>query len=495
MTVPTKPRGKPQFMGKQEGEVTVVIEYDDTGDPHITSYAAIPSIQNKQTIPALYLSACDNVFSYLQSLYTKDASNTSSASTDAATWALSFLAAADFPIPESRPVVPHSISVSSQAPSATSKSSFSPSVLPYNISSISSPDLVNALIKSQNSYDTVSFDLDLPELTPVDDDSDDEDKEPIYESFAGTKKKYKPVALKTRPVLGAIEEQFHIRRDIKGNPLETMLTLSKHPPPFKQISDKLHGGDFLLSAERELIHHFMLLHNNAFAWTDDERGCFKPAYFPPVEIPVVPHTPWVQQNIPILPGLYNEVCTQDDKALHIVHSLEPLNTVTIQHSEVPPTPEHLAEQFGGRPCGGMLDLFVGYDKCLIAEKSRDLTTFQSPYGALRLQTLPMGWTNSVLIFHEDVTYILQPKIPKITIPYINDVLIKGLETDYGGERLLENNGIHQFVWEHFENLNRVVTRMRYAGGTFSGPKSVLIAQEIMVVGHQCTPEGWLPNES
>ncbi|CCM07085.1 uncharacterized protein FIBRA_09411 [Fibroporia radiculosa] len=348
---------------------------------------------------------------------------------------------------------------------------------------------------------------------PVDDDSDDEDNKPIYESFAGTKKKYKPVALKTWPVLGAVDEQFHIRRDIRGDPLETMPTLSKHPPPFvptsqytkerKQMSDKLHSGDFLLPAERKLVHHFMSLHNDTFTWTDDETGCFKPAYFPPVEIPVVPHTPWVQQNIPIPPGLYNEVCTQDGKALRIVHSLKPLNAVTIQHSGVPPTPEHLAEQFGGRPCGGMLDLFVGYNEHLIAEKLRDLTTFQSPYGALRLRTLPMGWTNSVPIFHEDVTYILQPKIPKITIPYIDDVLIKGPETDYGGERLLENNGICRFVWQHFENLNQVVTRMRYAGGTFLGPKSVLIAWEIMVSSetgdparHSLTFEHFLePSES
>ncbi|KZT63059.1 hypothetical protein DAEQUDRAFT_654414, partial [Daedalea quercina L-15889] len=56
-------------------------------------------------------------------------------------------------------------------------------------------------------------------------------------------------------------------------------------------------------------------------------------------------------------------------------------------------------------------------------------------------------------------------------------------------------GIRRFVWEHFQNLNRIVTRMRYAGGTFSGVKSVLIAREIMVIGHRCTPEGRLPDES
>ena len=107
--------------------------------------------------------------------------------------------------------------------------------------------------------------------------------------------------------------------------------------------------------------------------------------------------------------------------MHLVHSLEPLNAVTIQHSGVPPYVDHLAEQFAGRPCGGILDLFVGYDERGLAETSRDLTTFQTPFGALRLVTLPMGWTNSVPIFHDDVTHILQEEIPEYTIPYIDDV--------------------------------------------------------------------------
>ena len=53
--------------------------------------------------------------------------------------------------------------------------------------------------------------------------------------------------------------------------------------------------------------------------------------------------------------------------------------------------------------------------------SGDLTTFQTPYGAMRLTTLPMGWTNSVLIFHDDVCHILQEEIPHVTVPYINNV--------------------------------------------------------------------------
>ncbi len=76
------------------------------------------------------------------------------------------------------------------------------------------------------------------------------------------------------------------------------------------------------------------------------------------------------------------VLKKDGKSLRIVHSLEPLNKVTIAHSGLPLATDPLAEHFAGHACGATLDLFVGYDECLLAESSRDLTTFQTPHGAL-----------------------------------------------------------------------------------------------------------------
>ena len=73
---------------------------------------------------------------------------------------------------------------------------------------------------------------------------------------------------------------------------------------------------------------------------------------------------------------------------------------------------------------------MGYDERLLVESSRDYTTFQTPFRALRLVTLPMGWTNSIPIFHEDVTYILRDEIPEYMEPYIDDVPIRGPKTRY-----------------------------------------------------------------
>ncbi len=334
--------------------------------------------------------------------------------------------------------------------------------------------------------------------------------------FAG--KKYKPVALKTKPVLATLPDKFRIIRNIRGDPLADIPTLSPTPPPFipterytqerKEYIDSIHNDGFLWPEEMKLMHHFMTVQEKAFTWEDSERGSFRRDFFPPIDIPVIEHTPWVLRNIPIPPGIYAEVCRmiktkidagvyepsnssyhsrwftvlkKDGKSLRIVHSLEPLNEVTIAHSGLPPATDPLAEHFAGRACGATLDLFVGYDERLLAESSRDFTTFQTPYGALRLVTLPMGWTNSVPIFHDDVTFILQSEIPEFTIPYIDDVPVRGPETRYeiigGYETIPLNQGIRRFVWEHFQNLNRIVQRMKYCGGTFSGKKAYLCCAE------------------
>ncbi len=148
----------------------------------------------------------------------------------------------------------------------------------------------------------------------------------------------------------------------------------------------------------------------------------------------------------------------------------------------------------------MLDLYVRYDERGLTETSRDLTTFQSPFGALCIITLPMGWTNSVPIFHDDVTCILQLEIPETTVPYIDDVPICGPATHYqltngDKERIPENPGIRRFVWEHFQGLNRIVQHIKYCGGTFSSYKSLLCAEEITAVRHRCMPQGRLPDPS
>ena len=340
---------------------------------------------------------------------------------------------------------------------------------------------------------------------------------------------YKKVANKTKPVATTLPERFRIIRHEHPNPLEGLVPLPTHPPVFtpkgrftQERRDKMSAGkDFLWPEEIKLAEWIVGEHNKAFAWTDDERGSFDPKYFAPIEIPHVEHVPWALRQGPIPRGILDEVikiieekwrsgvyepssssynsrwfCVfkKDGKSLRLVHSLEPLNAVTVRNSAMPPYTDLVAEDFAGRAVYTTLDLYVSFDQRQLHENSRDLTTFSSPFGAFRLTVLPMGWTNSPAVLQGDVNHMLRPEIPHNTIPYADDVPIKGPATRYQKENgayetIPENSGIRRFVWEHFLVVHRIIHRTRSYGATYSGKKAFIGVERADVLGYTCAFEG------
>jgi hypothetical protein len=55
--------------------------------------------------------------------------------------------------------------------------------------------------------------------------------------------------------------------------------------------NKNHPGEFLWPTEKD---DFIKSHDTGFAWTEGERGSFRTDFFLPTNIPVIPHTPWVE---------------------------------------------------------------------------------------------------------------------------------------------------------------------------------------------------------
>ena len=182
-------------------------------------------------------------------------------------------------------------------------------------------------------------------------------------SYAG--KKYKPVEKKIRPVATELLEQFHITQNIQFNPLSALPDLPIWPTPFEPtkcytvaVIDAACPGDFLWPEEWLLLHRFMLLHQDSFAWDNSEQDHFKEEFFLPIKIPTIPHKPWAIWNLPIPPEIYDQICKlirrkieagvfepsnssyqswwftvlkKDSTLIQIVQSLKPLNAVTIAH--------------------------------------------------------------------------------------------------------------------------------------------------------------------
>jgi hypothetical protein len=112
----------------------------------------------------------------------------------------------------------------------------------------------------------------------------------------------------------------------------------------------------------------------------------------------------------------------------------------------------------------------------------------------------MGHTNSVQIMQGDINYILRDEIPLFTVPFIDDVAIKGPVTCYENtdgtyETIPINSGIRCFIWEHLANVNQILQRLKYVSSTFSGKKLKLCIPTIIILGQRCNYEGHVPHEA
>ena len=151
---------------------------------------------------------------------------------------------------------------------------------------------------------------------------------------------------------------------------------------------------------------------------------------------------------------------------------------------LPPIVDDFIEPFAGQQCYTVFDLFWGFYAHTVHPQSRDLTAFLTPLGLLRLTSLPMGYTNSLAEFQKCMSFILHDKILDVANIFIDDLPIKGPESRYlmeNGEPevLKENPGIQRFIWEHAEDVHRIIHRVRCAGGTFASNKAQILGGKVI----------------
>jgi len=148
----------------------------------------------------------------------------------------------------------------------------------------------------------------------------------------------------------------------------------------------------------------------------------------------------------------------------------------------------------------MLDLYSGYDQHSLDIASCDLTTIQSPIGAIQKTVVPQGWISAIAIFHGDITFILKPEIPDPTRPFVDDASIKGPATCYelkdGGYKTIPTNPqIRRFIWEHVNDIHCILHHFLCAGATISAKKLAIAAPEVTILSHKCNYEGCIPDNS
>jgi Integrase zinc binding domain/RNase H-like domain found in reverse transcriptase/Reverse transcriptase (RNA-dependent DNA polymerase) len=332
--------------------------------------------------------------------------------------------------------------------------------------------------------------------------------------------KYKTVAKKVRPVATQLppDTEEHIKQAEKEPGLRESRKIGHKFTDETIAKLQIGGGEFLKEPEKKRFRDMLSKHGKAFASSPDEIGCVQPNVVAPMVIFTVPHVPWDLKPIPVpralLPKLVsllkekmkmgilepsmapysNRWFTVPKKsgALRFIQDMQPANKVTIRNKGSGPIVDEVAEAFAGHAIYSIGDLYSGYDQFQLANESRDLTTMKTPLGLVRMCTLPQGATNSVAHMQNAMNQILRDFVPEKTIPFVDDIPIKGCKEGIG-DLTVDDDGCRVFVKNHIDDVEKILKRLGDVDLTLSIDKSKFGVEEIVVVGHLCGRYGRKPN--
>ncbi|KAL3682680.1 hypothetical protein R1sor_000702 [Riccia sorocarpa] len=326
--------------------------------------------------------------------------------------------------------------------------------------------------KIEGVYEELGWDDSLSELAKI--GGGDEDKVvqihsrelySLVETFRApevlVETKYKTVAKKVKPVAASLPEDARKQTE-QASKERSLRDAKKVGHQFTEATlDALKIGvdGSLLPSERLQFREMLKNHGKAFAFKHAEIGCVDPNVVTPMIIFTMPHIPWDLRPIPV-------------PRAHLPKLIELL--------------KEKMEAFAGRAVYSMGDLYSGYDQFQLAEGSRDVTTMKTPLGLLRMCTLPQGATNSVAHMMNGMNKVLRDFIPEKTMPFLDNVPIKGCREDEKDETL-DSRGCRRYVSEHIEDCEKILKRLDEMNLTLSGAKSTFGVREVVIVGHLC---GW-----
>ena len=326
--------------------------------------------------------------------------------------------------------------------------------------------------------------------------------------------KYKTIDKKIKPAavplpIGSEEKMKAASTELMLRPIEKI----GHHFTSETINNlRIGGGEFLLQSEIATFKEMIFRHGKAFAFKAEEIGCVDPTVVTPMVIFTIPHIPWNFKPIAVprarLPQLLELLkdkvkmkilepsnapysnrwftVPKKDGSLRFIQDLQPVNKVTIRNAGIGPIVDEFAEAFAGRAIYSMGDLYSGYDQFQLAIDSRNITTMKTPIGLVRMCTLPQGATNSVAHMMNAMNKVLHEYIPKVTMPFLDDIPIKGcLEREK--DETIVGNGCRKFVMDHINDCESILNKLEQVHLTLSGTKSSFGQNEVLIVGHMC---GW-----
>ncbi|GBG60344.1 hypothetical protein CBR_g4300 [Chara braunii] len=269
---------------------------------------------------------------------------------------------------------------------------------------------------------------------------------------------------------------------------------------------------FLTERETRVIEEACQEFHLAFAFNDHQKGRLDAKLIPPVRIHTVEHECWNDKGPAYDFGIAGEVTEllrakmdsfvaeptaspyankwfvfrKPNQSLRWIQDLQKLNAVTIRDAGSLPQADLLAESHAGRGIYSLIDLYSGYDQLPLDARDRPCMAMHTPVGQLQMQVTPMGFTNAVAEAQRRMLAVAGNMFPAKCKPYINDNPVK--EAREKNETEVQP-GVRKFMWDHLQDIKKLLRRFLEYNITASGPKSILAVPEVTILGFRCGAYG------
>ena len=165
--------------------------------------------------------------------------------------------------------------------------------------------------------------------------------------------------------------------------------------------------------------------------------------------------------------------------------------VSIRNATLPPAVEESSERYAGYAAFSLVNLFSGYNQCRLDPASHDITAFHRPLGHMRMTTLPMGYTNAVLVFDRVMQKVLRHQILQERCePFIDNIAAKTTSRSTypdaeGKPKMSAIPGVRLYILEAIQSPDQVLAAIERAGRTIWGFKTAFVYEGLKIVTFVC----------